>query len=745
MRSPLRALASLVKTPVPFTPNSGGLHLPWRPLTGAEAQMRAMGSVGTLFAIVHRTSNATAQVEWKLWRKAASGLDEDRTEVTSHAALDLWNKPNPFMPRQELVETFQQHVDLTGEGWLVLARNPRSPLPLELWPVRPDRIQPIPHPTEFLTGYMYTGPGGEQVALRREDVIQLRMPNPLDPYRGMGPVQSILPDLDANRLAAEWIRNFFHNSAEPGGIIEVPNGLSDADFDELRDRWNEQHRGVANAHRVAILEHGVWKDRKYTQRDMQFVELREVSSKVIREAFGIPKFAVGDVEDINRATADASKAWFAEQLTVPRLERIKAALNNDLLPLYGKAAAAGLEFDYCDPVPADPEVRNAELIAKTQAAKALIDAGFYPPQVLDSLGLPEIAHGQPGADLDRELLIELVKGAPAHLAELILPLLGFDLPEKPAALTQPTPPTDPAPTPAPAARLDIHHHATPDHVEAVDTRSLFDLARARRRRQRTGSRNQAGDGDLEDVREGFAEALAALLQDWEPVAEDQYEELAAQIEQAVDDADPEALASLTAGSDDAATVLRRALGAMATAAAEQMTHEAAAQGVEVAAPRVDPGLTDRLPRVRAAFGHELVDIAVAVAHLLAADVATAAGREALRLYSPGAVGATVADAVTGWLRGLKGWFRRDQLGGALHRAQNVGRLATLEAAPPGRYFATEVLDSNTCPPCDDIDGTEFTTLAEARQVYGTGGYQECEGGIRCRGTVVARWETEDNG
>jgi HK97 family phage portal protein len=739
VKSPLRALSSLVnKTPVPFTANRG-LHLPWRPLTGAEAQMRAMGSVGTLFAIVHRTSNATAQVEWKLWRKAPSGLDEDRTEVTSHAALDLWNKPNPFMPRQEFVETFQQHVDLTGEGWLVIAHNPRSPLPLELWPVRPDRIQPIPHPTEFLTGYMYTGPGGEQIALRREDVIQLRMPNPLDPYRGMGPVQSILPDLDANRLAAEWIRNFFHNSAEPGGILEVPNGLSDAEFDELRDRWNEQHRGVSNAGRVAILEHGKWVDRRYTQRDMQFVELRDVSSKVIREAFGMPKFAVGDVEDINRATADASKAWFAEQLTVPRLERIKAALNNDLLPLYGKAAAA-LEFDYCDPVPVDPEARNAELTAKTQAARDLIEAGAYGPEVLEVFGLPAVSFGQPGADLDRELLIDVLKRAPAHVAEPVLRLLGFDVP-----LSSPPPATQPAraPDPAapPAARLDIHHHATPGAVEPQATRSLFDIARARSRRPRPGMRNQ--NDDLEDVRALFNEALTALLEDWEPVADAQYEQLAEQIEQAVDDSNPEALASLTADSGDAATVLRRALGAMATAAAEQMAAEAAEQGVEVTAPRVDPALTDALPRLRAAFGGELADIAVAVAHLLATDVAAAAGREALRLYAPGAAGAAVAGAVIGWLRGLKNWFRRDQLGGALHRAQNLGRLATLEAAPPGRYFATEVLDSNTCPPCDAIDGTEFTDLAEARRVYGTGGYQECEGGVRCRGTVVARWETED--
>ncbi|KKK81335.1 hypothetical protein LCGC14_2814460, partial [marine sediment metagenome] len=61
-----------------------------------------------------------------------------------------------------------------------------------------------------------------------DDVVQLKMPNPLDPYRGMGPVQSILADLDSERYSAAWNRNFFINGAEPGGIIEVDRRLDDA-------------------------------------------------------------------------------------------------------------------------------------------------------------------------------------------------------------------------------------------------------------------------------------------------------------------------------------------------------------------------------------------------------------------------------------------------------------------------------------------------------------------------------------
>ncbi|MEU1372992.1 phage portal protein [Streptomyces triculaminicus] len=737
MKSPLRTLFN--KAPVPYVA-ARNLSLPWRQPTGAEAQMRAMGSVGTLFAIVNRTSNATAQVEWKLWRKSPSGLAEDRLEVTRHAALDLWNKPNAFYTRQENIEIVQQHIDLTGEGWWVIARNPRSPLPLELWPVRPDRMQPVPHPTDFLSGYMYTGPGGEQIALRTEDVIQLRMPNPLDPYRGMGPVQAILTDLDSARYSAEWNRNFFLNGAEPGGIIQVDKRLSDDEFDELTARWNEQHKGIANAHRVALIEQGQWVDRKLSQRDMQFAELRSVSRDVIREAFGIPAFALGEVADVNRATAEASKTWFAEYLTVPRLERIKGALNNDLLPLYGPDAARTLEFDYCTPVPADGEAENAALVAKATAAQALIEAGAYGPEVLAAVGLPEIAFGQPDADPDRELLIKLVTAAPAALAPLILPLLGIDVPEPPA----PEPPSAPAaaPPPGPAARLDIHHHAQPATFQP--TASFFDLARARPRHTHTAPRAQADgeDPDLEVVRAQLEEALAQLLEDWDGVAEEQYEQLAEQIEAAVDDEDLAALATMTVDTDRAATVLRGALADMATVAAAQMAAEAAEQGVKVTPPQVDPGLQNALvPRLWAAFGSELIEIAAATVGLLGADLTASAGREALRLFTPGAAGRQIAESVTRFLRGLAGRLRRDQLGAALHRAQNLGRLATLEAAPTARYFASEKLDGNTCPPCRGIDGTQFETLAEARAAYGAGPYRECQGGIRCRGTVVARWDS----
>jgi len=376
---------------VSYSGRSSRLSIPHRATSSTEDQLRAMETDGTLFAIVDRLATAVSEVEWTLYRTAPSGLAEDREPVPRHAALDIWNRPNPWMPRQEFVESFQQHLDLTGEAWWVVARNPamRS-IPLELWPVRPDRMMPVPHPTEFISGYIYCGPDGEQVPLRVDEVIMLRRPHPRDPYRGISPVGTILPDLGASRMAAEWNRNFFRNSALPSGIIEAPTNLSDDEFNDLRDRWEEQHRGVAAAHRVAILEGGLrWVDRKFTQADMQFIESRSATREIIREAYAMHGHTLGLSESVNRANAEAADTTFARWQVKPRLGRVKQALNFDFLPLFG-AAGQGLEFDYANPVPDDREADNAERTSKATAARELVVAGWEPAGVLAAVGLPAI-------------------------------------------------------------------------------------------------------------------------------------------------------------------------------------------------------------------------------------------------------------------------------------------------------------------------------------------------------------------
>lgn len=406
-----KALA--VRNFAPPVPAGGGLvSLPG--LAGgprdAESFIRAYGTVGTIFSIVSLYASSVARVPWGMYRTQDvdknrytvrdEGSDQ-REQVFKHQALSVLSRPMQVRAQggklrtvrtgQWLMEISQMYLDLTGESYWVIERDARSTIPLGLWPVRPDRMQPVPDADTWIKGYVYSSPDGRQrIPLMPEEVVSCLYPNPFDMYHGLGPVQSVLVDIDAAKYSAEWNRNFFVNSATPGGVIQVDHSLDDDEWNDLTNRWREAHRGVSRAHRVAVLEAGqTWVPNQHTMRDMDFGNLRGVMRDVMREAFRMPKIMLGVSDDVNRANAQTGQEVFAAWGIEPRLARWRDVLTGPFLELFG-SAADGLELDYASPMPANREEDRLELAAKAQAALSLVQAGYDPAAVLKAVGLPDM-------------------------------------------------------------------------------------------------------------------------------------------------------------------------------------------------------------------------------------------------------------------------------------------------------------------------------------------------------------------
>src|ERR1700754_4707364 len=379
MRSLVGSIArSLTNRTVSFAPRGGSNLFTSSdgPEEVAEMAYSAMGSVGTLYAIISMITHAVASTDWDLYKRANSVRnDAMRKGIANHAIIDLWNKPNPFFTGYQLRQSVQQHLDLIGEGCILLVKDKifGTGMPYEMWPIRPDRIHPVKHPTKFLTGYIYCGPDGEEVPLDIDELLHLKYPNPADPYRGLGPVQSALLDLEAAKNAALWNLNFFKNGARPGGIIELDYRMNDTEWEQFTQRWREQHQGVSNAHRVAVLENAKWTEVSTSMQDMQFVEMRTLSRELVREAFAFPKPMLGSVDDVNRANGEVGEEIFGRWLSVPRLRLWREVINYGLLPQF--IGGDKLEMDYKNPIPMSPSTENAVRQSKTGGFKTLVDAG----------------------------------------------------------------------------------------------------------------------------------------------------------------------------------------------------------------------------------------------------------------------------------------------------------------------------------------------------------------------------------
>lgn len=400
----------------PPVPMGGGLTL--TPGSSASASpdltlIRAFKQNGTNFANVSLIARSVAAQKWGMYRSAApsnryttsdQGSDQ-RKQLAVHAALDVLNSPAsitvssprgprrvPVWTRTGLFQISQIWLEQTGKSyWIVDNAEDSSPVPLGVWPVRPDRLVPVPDRDKYLAGWWYRSPDGrEQIPLRPDEVIFARYPDPEDPYGGCGPVRSVLTDIQAADYAAEWNKNYFINSAEPGGVIQVDHELQEDEFDDLVTRWRETHRGVARAHRIAILEAGqTWVANGHSARDMDFANLRSVMRDTIREALAMHKVMTGVSDDVNRANAQTGEEVFASWIVAPRLDLWRDVLNTQFLPLFG-TTAEGNEFDYAFPTPVNREQDALELTSKANAVLSLVTAGYDQEDVLRAVGLPSM-------------------------------------------------------------------------------------------------------------------------------------------------------------------------------------------------------------------------------------------------------------------------------------------------------------------------------------------------------------------
>jgi HK97 family phage portal protein len=379
--------------PVPYTGVASGFGFGGRDADPTERQLDLTTTESTLYSVLDLISGDVGGVDWDLYRgMPATDMmpPENAKPLTSnqHLAKKLWDQPNDFMTGDHFRTVVEWHHSAVGEGWAVCDYAAPG-VPRSFWPVRPDRMLPRTDPDKFLLGYEYRGPNGERVPLEIDEVLRLTRPHPLDPHRGIGPVQSLMLPLTTSLTAQQWIEAFYRNDATPGGMIELNQDeiLDDDDWKTFLTRWNEQHRGVSRAHRVGVLEIGTFKPVAIDFQKLQVTEMRHLTRDQILEAFQLNKFMLGATDDVNRAASLAANDTYARRVLHRRVKKWHAFANGPYLQCFG---ATGRNVMWCpeNVIPEDVEAENAERDSKANAAKTFAEAGFNLEEIAAHLGLP---------------------------------------------------------------------------------------------------------------------------------------------------------------------------------------------------------------------------------------------------------------------------------------------------------------------------------------------------------------------
>lgn len=317
----------------------------------------------TVFRCIRMRAQACASIPWLLYSDRTK-----RREIESHPLLDLLARPNENDPASVLVENLSAYLDLCGNAYLY-APPVTDHHPMELYVLRSGSVTPVW--TSFgLTHYQYALEDGMVQNLRPEDVMHLKLWNPLDPRVGLSPLSAAALNVAAKNEAGRWNFAVLKNGGRTSGMLSTDSKLTKDQREALKSDWREKHAGAGNAGKMMVLESGLhWEQTGLTPQDMDFLNAMKWNTREICQVFDVPPQLIGDRDAMTYANyREARKALYMEGV-IPRMTFIRDALALWLVPKFDRTRKLFLDYDK-DGIDALQEDR-AELWKRVAAASWL--------------------------------------------------------------------------------------------------------------------------------------------------------------------------------------------------------------------------------------------------------------------------------------------------------------------------------------------------------------------------------------
>jgi HK97 family phage portal protein len=348
-----------------------------------------------VFADVQAIANEFSTSELVIKERRGAKLED----VDNHPLELLWESPNEHMGRSFVTAFWAWSYVLASKAYLYWVPDTSGTAIMEVWPIPPWMIRPVPDKDDFISGYVFKSTSeSTPIRIPSELITYSHSVNLFDARDGLSFLVAADTEIRADLAASMWNLNFFDdNNGVPDGLIGLDPNASDPDVDrvrmELRDFFGGTKRGLAVARS---------NDLKYTQfgrsqKDMEFGQGREFASKVIGRTLGFPDGYWSDLA--NRANAEQARRTMISGAVWPLLVRLSEDMNAKRRGVVQRWYGPDFRVEFKDIRPEDKEAKRAELAA-------------YQPFLLVN-ELREMV-GQEALDDVRGLMLvaEITKGAP---------------------------------------------------------------------------------------------------------------------------------------------------------------------------------------------------------------------------------------------------------------------------------------------------------------------------------------------
>jgi phage portal protein BeeE len=343
--SRLHAAAALIfKSGAPFPFNK---IMPYD-ATGGEKLYRAFEQSTWVMRAIKKIAGPIAAVDLNFTRAG---------ERFHQADLEaFWEEPGAGMTRTDLIEATVGWLKLEGEAFWILDDSWLAPFaeggpiggghrpPLQV--ARPDRMRHVVK-NGVLAGWEYVDASGHRALLLPEQVIQIKMWNPYNDWRGMAELKPCRDAAEADFLAGKFNLNLMRNNGDQGVYVIAKDGLPldgqrQQIIDQIREKRELAQRGVF---KPVFLDGDISiEDPKIRVPDADFIAARLQNRHEVFIAMGVP----ASMADVKASYSIGSASdWFMliAETCIPLGEKICQGINQVLRRQGAAEVRASLNWD----------------------------------------------------------------------------------------------------------------------------------------------------------------------------------------------------------------------------------------------------------------------------------------------------------------------------------------------------------------------------------------------------------------
>jgi HK97 family phage portal protein len=334
-----------------------------------------------IHACVLMKAETAAQVEMVVKSKSDDEIIDD------HPLKELVKNPNEKMDEYDLWKSFWIYQDLGGRAAYEIVRS-NGGMPVELWPLRPDWVNPVPDKESFIKHYTYGPMGSDKVIIKTRDVVDAVVFDPLNFYNGYPPVAVAARTGDTDNTITDFIKAYFEGGGVPPGIITTTQAIKDATVERLRALWRERYGGTKNWEEPAILHSGATYEKVGSSLDemgFEFIDDRDESR--ICAVLRVPPVIAGTRLGLNRSTlanyGESRLHWWEDTLFALYRDLL-ATINRQLVPQFGDDIYVDWDFSRV------PAIKARRQEANEKALEAFKAAAITRNEYREIVGMPDL-------------------------------------------------------------------------------------------------------------------------------------------------------------------------------------------------------------------------------------------------------------------------------------------------------------------------------------------------------------------